>query len=197
MSGTGGNRKRARRNPRLVWRLFGAMTLVVVAGAMTLLVVALVIAPGVFHTHLQMLGRPLSADVRSHVDQAFAQAVLLSLGVGLLVALVATLAVTWLVSRRVADPITAVAAAAGRVAAGDLTARVPTPGLGRELTELTDSFNTMTARLAATEHTRRQLIADLAHELRNPLASLQATLRRHVRGVQGRRAPARSAPRPS
>jgi signal transduction histidine kinase len=183
MSSSGGDRKRVRRNPRLVWRLFAAMTLVVAAGALTLLVVAVLVAPRVFHSHLKMVNHPLSADVQTHVDEAFAQAVLLSLGVGVLVALVATLAVTWLVSRRVADPITAVSEAAGRVAAGDLTARVPTPGLGRELTELADSFNTMTSRLATTERTRQQLIADLAHELRNPLASLQATLEATADGV--------------
>lgn len=180
---TRGAARPRRRNPRLVWRLFTAMTLVVVAGALTLLVVALLIAPQVFHTHLEMVNEPLSADVQTHVDEAFAQAVLLSLAVGVLVALVATLAVTWLVSRRVADPITAVADAAGRVAAGDLSARVPAPGLGLELTDLADSFNTMTARLAATENTRRQLITDLAHELRNPLASIQATVEAAADGV--------------
>ncbi len=164
----------ARPAPRLVWRLFLAMTLVVFSGAITILVVAVIVAPPAFHRHLQMISTRLPADAQTHVDEAFAQALVLSLGVGLLVALLATVAVTWLVSRRVADPITTVAEAAGRLAAGDLSARVPSPGLGRELTELTESFNTMADRLAGTETVRRQLIADVAHELRNPLASLLA-----------------------
>jgi len=170
-----GSARAGREAPRLVWRLFLAMSLVVVSGAATMVVVAVTVGPAVFHHHLGMIGAPLPSDTALHVDEAFGQAVLYSLGAGILVALIASVAVTWLVSRRVADPIGAVAAAAARVAAGDLTARAPTPAAGRELTALTDSFNTMATRLADTESTRRQLIADVAHELRNPLASLQAT----------------------
>ena len=168
---------------RLVWRLFFAMTLIVWSGAASMLVVALLIAPAVFHRHLEKVTAQIPPGLQTHVDNAFGQALWIALGVGVLVALIATLAVTWLVSRRVADPIAAVAAAAGRVAGGDLTVRVPTPRLGHELSELTDSFNRMADRLARTESVRRQLIADLAHELRNPLASLQATTEAAADGV--------------
>jgi signal transduction histidine kinase len=41
---------------------------------------------------------------------------------------------------------------------------------------LTEAFNTMAGRLATTEQTRRRLLGDLAHELRTPLASIQATI---------------------
>ncbi len=168
---------------RLVWRLFLAMTLVVWSGAITMLIVATLVAPQVFHRHLGMVSAQLPDDLQAHVDYAFGQAVLFALGVGVFVALVATLAVIWLISRRVADPIADVADAAARVAGGDLSVRVPTPGLGRELSELTDSFNRMATRLAGTETVRRQLIADVAHELRNPLASLQATAEAAADGV--------------
>lgn len=161
--------------PGLGWRLFLAMTLVVVSGAATMVVVAVLVGPAVFHHHLGMVGAPLPSDTQFHVDEAFGQAVRYALGGGVLVALLASLAVTWLVSRRVAGPIDAVAGTAARLAAGDLAARAPAAGLGRELTELTDSFNTMAGRLADIEAVRRQLVADVAHELRNPLASLQAT----------------------
>ena len=180
---TGAARPGGRAAPRLVWRLFLAMTLVVISGAATILVVAVLVGPPVFHRHLQMISSTLPSDAQFHVDEAFGQALLLSLGLGVLVALLATLAVTWLVSRRVADPISTVADAAGRLAAGDLDARVPSPGLGRELTELTESFNGMADRISRTESVRRQLVADVAHELRNPLASLQATTEAAADGV--------------
>ncbi len=181
-SGSDGTRP-GKHAPQLVWRLFLAMTLIVFSGAITILVVAVIIAPPMFHRHLQMISSRLPADAQTHVEEAFGQALVLSLGVGMLVALLATVAVTWLVSQRVAEPITTVAEAAARVAAGDLSVRVPSPGLGRELTDLTESFNTMAGRLAGTESVRRQLIADVAHELRNPLASLLAIAEAAADGV--------------
>lgn len=180
---SGTRQARAGTTLRLGSRLFLAMTLVVVSGGATMVVVAVTVGPAVFHHHLGMVGTPLPSDTQLHVDEAFGQAVLYALGAGVLVALLASLAVTWLVSHRVADPIGAVAQAASRLAGGDLTARAPEPGPGRELTELTDSFNAMAGRLADTETTRRRLISDVAHELRNPLASLQATAEAAADGV--------------
>jgi signal transduction histidine kinase len=170
-------------NPRLVWRLFLAMACVVVIGGATLLVVALNVAPQYFHRHLVMVGGPEVADLQRHVDEAFGQAVFISLIVGIGVAFVAALAVTWFIARRLARPVAHVADAAALVAAGDYDVRVPRPNLGPEFEELADSFNSMATRLSETEDTRRQLINDLAHELRNPLASLQATLEAAQDGV--------------
>ncbi len=85
----------------------------------------------------------------------------------------------WL-SWRVARPIAAVAAAADRVTRGDLSARVRLPKRSEraedELTLLAKRFNTMAETLARLEDERRQLIADIAHELRTPLSILQAQL---------------------
>ncbi len=67
---------------RLVWRLFLAMTLVVWSGAITMLIVATLVAPQVFHRHLGMVSAQLPDDLQTHVDNAFGQAVLFSLGVG-------------------------------------------------------------------------------------------------------------------
>jgi len=74
--------------------------------------------------------------------------------------------------RRVAAPVGDVMDAADRVASGDYTARVSERG-PREMRRLARSFNAMAQRLEAGERERRNLLADLAHELRTPLSVIQ------------------------
>jgi len=164
-------------------RLFAAMALVVLAGAGTLLIVALLVAPQIFHAHLRMALGDIPPATQKHVDEAFTSAILFSLCTAVAVALTAALTVTWLVSRRIATPVADLAAAAAQLAAGQYHTRVPRPALGPEFTALTDGFNTMAARLAGTEHVRQRLLADLAHELRTPLASIEATVEAVADGV--------------
>ena len=124
-------------------RLFAAMSLVVVAGAATLLIVALLVAPNVFHAHLRMALGTIPAATQQHVDEAFTRAVLLSLAIAVLVATTAALTVTWLVSRRIAAPVADLAAAAQSLARGHTDTHVPDPGLGPEFAALAAGFNTM------------------------------------------------------
>ena len=167
----------------LSWRLFAAMGLVVVAGAGTMLVAVLFVAEPAFHAHLTEIQPAMSGPAHLHVDEAFSNAVLLAVFVGVTVALGAALVVTWLVSLRVAAPVAEAADAAQRIAGGDYQARLRQPGLGPEFDRLTTSFNTMASQLAATERTRRRLLNDLAHELRTPLASMQATIEAVTDGI--------------
>ena len=164
-------------------RLFAAMALVVLAGAGTVLIVALLVAPRIFHAHLRMALGDIPPATQKHVDEAFTSAILVSLGTAVAVALATALTVTWLVSRRIATPVADLAAAVAQLAAGQYHTRVPRPALGPEFTALTDGFNTMAARLAGTEHIRQRLLADLAHELRTPLASVEATVEAVADGV--------------
>jgi len=160
----------------LAWRIFTAMSLVVIAGAGTLLVSALLVARPVFHAHLDQIKPLVSAPAQAHVDEAFSNAVFIALSVGVTAALTAALVVTWLVARRVAAPVAEAAEAAQRIAEGDYQARLRQPRLGPEFDRLATAFNLMARRLATTDQTRRHLLADLAHELRTPLASMQATI---------------------
>jgi signal transduction histidine kinase len=152
------------------------MVLVVLAGAGTLLVVSLLLAPTVFHWHLDQAGVLADSDVSDHVEEAFAVAALISTGVGVLAALAVAAAGSLVVARRLTDPIAMTASTTGRLAAGDYAARVAQPGMGPELAALTESVNALAQRLEDTERSRIQLIADLAHELRTPTASIQATV---------------------
>ncbi|HZX98267.1 MAG TPA: HAMP domain-containing sensor histidine kinase [Dermatophilaceae bacterium] len=160
----------------LAWRIFTAMSLVVIAGAGTLLVSALLVARPVFHAHLDQIKPLVSPPAQAHVDEAFSNAVLIALSVGVTAALAAALVVTWLVAKRVAAPVAEAAEAAQRIADGDYQTRLRQPRLGPEFDRLTTAFNLMARRLATTDQTRRHLLADLAHELRTPLASMQATI---------------------
>jgi len=168
----------------LAARLFAAQTLVALAGAATLWVVAAVIGPAIFQNHLnQAQVAQVSADTARHVDEAFRSASAVSIGVALLASLVAALAISAFATRRIAGPVVRLAAAAGDVAAGRTDVRVPDPALGREFADLAASFNGMAERLQAVETTRRRLLADLAHEMRTPLATLDAYLEAIEDGV--------------
>ncbi|HEX7746832.1 MAG TPA: ATP-binding protein [Micromonosporaceae bacterium] len=89
---------------------------------------------------------------------------------------------TALLSRRVLRPIDTLTAAAQRLGRGDLTGRVPVRG-NDELAELARSFNRMADSLQRGEERQRRLVADVAHELRTPLANLRGYLEALSDGV--------------
>ena len=93
----------------------------------------------------------------------------LALGGALAVGLILTL------GRAVLRPVRDLTAAAGRMARGDLSVRVAT-GAGDEIGQLARSFNAMADALARQETLRRDLVGDVAHELRTPLANLRCQL---------------------
>lgn len=88
-----------------------------------------------------------------------------------------------LLTRRVVNPISEVMAAAERVAAGDLSTRIKTKKGSDDLSILVDHFNAMTASLEKNDLERRQLLADVAHELRTPLSVLRGRLEGIVDGI--------------
>ncbi|MEZ4590573.1 MAG: HAMP domain-containing sensor histidine kinase [Chloroflexota bacterium] len=85
--------------------------------------------------------------------------------------------------RRVANPLAAVMNAADAVAEGDLSVRVPDFGGANEFTRLARSFNNMTEELERADQQRRNLTADVAHELRTPLHIIQGNLEGVLDGV--------------
>jgi len=77
--------------------------------------------------------------------------------------------------RGIARPLSDVMAAADAVAEGDLSVRVPVHGRG-EFDRLAESFNRMIEELERADQQRRNLTADVAHELRTPLHIIQGNL---------------------
>ena len=79
--------------------------------------------------------------------------------------------------RGIATPLADVMAAADAVAEGDLSVRVQVSKHGpREFGRLAESFNRMTEELERADQRRRNLTADVAHELRTPLHIIQGNL---------------------
>lgn len=163
-----------RRQLGLPGRLLAAQTLVVLVGAATLAVTAAAVGPAIFHSHLRRAAGPVDPGTAHHVEEAYASASALALGVAIAASLLAALAASAYLARRLAQPVTQLAAAAADVSRGDYATRVAVPGLGPEFDTVAAAFNTMAARLADAEATRRRLLADLGHELRTPLATIEA-----------------------
>jgi len=156
--------------------------LVVLAGAITLLLTALSVGPGVFHRHVRDALGPVSADVGHHLDSAFGQSTLIALAIATVAAVLTALLVSWLVSRRVVQPIRSLAASARRIARGAYSERPPVWS-SDELGVLAEAFNEMADSLQSAERRRRELLSDVAHELRTPLASIDAYLEGLADGV--------------
>ena len=174
----------ARRISGFATRLLLAQALVLVAGALTIWLVASAAGPSIFHDHLAQAGVAHTETETAHVEEAFATALLLSVAVALVAAIAAALAVSWYFSRRIQRSIGHVAEAAAQIASGHYETRVDDPGLGTEFTALAATYNTLADRLEATDVTRRRMLADLAHEMRTPLATIDAHLEAVEDGVR-------------
>jgi two-component system sensor histidine kinase BaeS len=103
----------------------------------------------------------------SRLSQAAITAGLIGAGLSLVLAL--------LLAYRLVRPVRALTTAARKLAAGDLSQRVTVAG-DDELAVLGHTFNQMAESLQQAEATRRAMTADIAHELRNPLAVQRANL---------------------
>jgi len=91
-------------------------------------------------------------------------------------------AATVVAYRRVSRPASDLLGAAEQLATGDYRVDLEVRG-PRELRLLTATFNEMAVRLAANEEQRRRFLADITHELRNPLAVLQSEIEAQLDGV--------------
>ena len=104
------------------------------------------------------------------LQTALLRAIAGAAGLAALLALLTGLAV----ARRITRPVTRLIAATRAMAAGDHAARVGEIRAAGELRELAAAFDQMAGTVDRQEQIRRNLVADVAHELRTPIAILQA-----------------------
>ncbi len=115
-------------------------------------------------------------------EQAFLDAVRNSLWLAAWVAVLVGVALGFLFSWLITGPMRQLTLAARKVAAGDFSYRV-SQKTDDEIGEVSDAFNTMAEQLEKKEKSRRQFLADIAHELRNPLSIVQGNLEAWLDGV--------------
>lgn len=162
----------------------------------------------VYDTHGELVGRSLDAqeqalgapvvvdgqtvgtllvttgDLSGHSDleRRFLETVNRAVVWAVLLVMAASLIAAALLSRRLVAPLRQLTAAAEAMAVGDLSQRVEVRTRD-ETGELAQAFNRMAGDLQAAEVQRRQMTADIAHELRNPLSVVRGNLEAMFDGV--------------
>jgi two-component system OmpR family sensor kinase/two-component system sensor histidine kinase BaeS len=138
------------------------------AGVILSLVLALSVIGG--STVFTWITRGLSDQTRTSPGQV------------MIVALVVAWVIAFLAVARRSGPLGDLVSAAHRVADGDFDVRVAAHG-PPILRKVSTAFNEMAERLARQERQRRELMADVAHELRTPLSVVQGRLEGIIDGV--------------
>jgi len=95
---------------------------------------------------------------------------------GLAFVFLVSLVVGWVMSGRVLKPVEAITTVATEIQASDLSRRIALEGPDDELTRLADTFDGMLDRLDNAFTSQRQFLADTSHDLRTPLAVIQANV---------------------
>jgi signal transduction histidine kinase len=118
----------------------------------------------------------------------FVRAILFPIGLISFILALFLVVVSILLVRRFVNPLAEVVYAARAVANGDLKTRIPTKG-PQDLRSLSNSFNEMASSLERSDRERRDMLADIAHELRTPLSVIRGRLEGIVDGIYAENGP--------
>ncbi len=121
-----------------------------------------------------------SFSIRSRFN--FARAILFPVGIVSFILAVFLVVVAILLIRRFVNPLADVIYAARAVADGKLDTRIPSKG-PQDLQSLAENFNEMALSLERNDRERREMLADVAHELRTPLSIIRGRLEGIIDGV--------------
>jgi signal transduction histidine kinase len=183
---------------RLGWKFFVSYLIVLAVGLLVMSLSTAYVAPGTFSSHMEnmsgmhldeeshgmgMMGQQNSSTVmvasREDLKASFRQSVNSALFKAGIAAMIAAVVATWLVSLWLVRPLRQMVKASHHIAAGHYDQRLKVHQ-NDELGDLVTSFNRMAEVLSETETMRQQLIADVSHELKTPLASIKG----YMEGLQ-------------
>lgn len=157
---------------RLDVRLFVSYAVVVLVGAATLALTFSLVAPTVFDSHMQGMQDMMGGALTRDPHRAFSDALRTALPIAVLVSVAVSAGVAALVARRILRPIDDVRRTTRRLAEGHYDERVTPPG-ELELAALAADVNLLADALETTERRRRELISEVAHEMRTPLTTIE------------------------
>lgn len=180
----------------LAWKVFLTYVIVVLVGVVVLATATSLAVPVAFDQHMtgmsammsgnNMGGNPQLLEMQLFTNYQAAVFEALSLAAG--AALIAAILASYFISRQVVGPIQRMMLISHRIAEGEYQERLKVSGNLQsnqldELDQLRLSFNQMTDKLEKTEIMRRQLVGDVTHELRTPLAAIKGYMEGLVDGV--------------
>ena len=185
---------------KLFYRLFLSHLLVVLIAEAAVYVLVEFFAPRFFAEHVARMvhmvemmgmGPMMSESLRVDLENGLSATLTSALWVSLPLSALIAAGTAYAVSRRLARTANMLAAGSRRMARGDYRLRLPVEGRD-ELAELAGHFNDLAAALERVEQSRVELIGNVAHELRTPLAALQGYAEAAADGVMPPEAVARA-----
>jgi signal transduction histidine kinase len=172
-------------------KFFISYFVVICVGILVLISASQFTVPRAFERHMTEMtdimgdqAATLEADLYVNFQKSFRETLAFSAAAAFITAVLAS----FLVTRQVVAPIRKLQEASRYIADGHYDERVQVSQyLDRndldELDQLAVSFNQMTLRLEQAEVLRKQLIGDIAHELRTPLSTIKGSLEGLIDGV--------------
>lgn len=164
--------------------------LIVLVGVATLLVVVFALAPTLFQAQLLPILQThpatlTTSEASQDILGAFLSTLLSALAVAAVVATVTSLATSLFVARRITIPLQQMTQVSERISAGHYAERIEVAPVHTtdELGQLASSINTLAVALEQTERRRLEVIGNVAHELRTPIATLEGYLEGLLDGV--------------
>lgn len=133
-------------------------------------------------TQFIMVAAPVPKQTLRQVFGTFGKTFLRPLAQAGLIGLVIAIGLSVLIAGSVARPLQRMSQAARRIAQGDYRQRVRAEG-PREVRALAGSFNEMVERVSIAQQTQRDFLANVSHDLRTPLTSVQGFAQAIVDGV--------------
>ena len=177
-----------KRTSPLLWRIFIAILAIALISVLATGLIARAALSREFESYIATFPDPMSSGrgMGRMMLGAAEQTFLNGVDQGILISAVVAVAVAaigaYLLARYLSRPLSELTHGARELASGDLDHRVDADG-PQEVMDLAVAFNEMADSISEGEVLRRRLVADVAHELRNPIASLRAQIEGVDEGV--------------